>query len=167
MLQTGATSSILETQITPTAVDEYAAPIRARSYPIPSLAPDLLAVTPPLNEHFDEMREAVADRRVIIVRQGGTISVGTLVAIFASLAAHAALAVLVFFLWKVIIAAPWAWGQGQTSAMKLKNGRLVPASALPLRWAMAILRALIPIQIWAQWLRPRHLKHLRQSPHQH
>jgi len=83
-----------------------ALPIRTVS----GLDPRLLAVTPPLNDRFDEMQEALTERRIIVVRQGGTISVATLIAILGSLAIHAGLAVLVYFLWQWVITVPINWG---------------------------------------------------------
>ena len=87
-----------------------------------NLDPALLAVTPPLNDRFEEMRDAIADRRVIIVRQGGTIMIGTLVAILGSIAIHGVLAVLVFVLWKLIIFLPLNWGPDRWATLANEGG---------------------------------------------
>jgi TonB family protein len=87
------------------------------------LDPELLRVTPELNRYFDEMQEAVGDRRVIIVRQGGMVSIGSVIALMGALAFHVFLLVLVYLAWKLIIASPWHWGPGKWTNLAENGGR--------------------------------------------
>lgn len=123
MIETGATSSLLELEPPATAAIGEMVAKKMPPSAAPELDPGLLAVTQALNDNFEEMCAAVGERRVIIVRQGGTIQVGTLLAILGSLAVHVGIAVLVFFLWKLIIIAPWRWGPSQSAALASDGGR--------------------------------------------
>ncbi len=88
-----------------------------------ALDAELLRVTPELNRYFEEMQQAVGDRRVIIVRQQGMVSIGSMIALFGALAFHAFLLVVVYFSWKLIIASPWHWGPDKWANLADDGGR--------------------------------------------